>query len=128
MLERMGIPLDATEARQMHGLLIRALGTHEKVDIDHGHGNVYRGDVWLLCSDGLTDELGDAEIARVLTENPAPQSAVRSLIERAVQAGGRDNVTIALARITGGPEPPADAEPPRPETEPAEGADTDASG
>jgi protein phosphatase len=128
MLERMGIPLEANEARQMHGLLVRALGTHEKVDIDHGHGGTYRGDTWLLCSDGLTDELGDAEIARILQESPTPQSAVTSLIERAVQAGGRDNVTIAIAKVVGGPGPPANAEPPRPETELAEGNDTDQPG
>jgi protein phosphatase len=116
MLERMGIAVDVAEARNMHGLLVRALGTHANVEIDHGHGAARLGDVWLLCSDGLTDELGDPEIARILTESRDAEAAAAKLVARAVEAGGRDNVTVAVARVTAAPEPSGDADPPRPET------------
>jgi protein phosphatase len=59
---------------------------------------VQRGDVFLLCSDGLSGMLPDAEIARVLGSSP-PDEAVDRLIDLANQAGGTDNITVQIAEI-----------------------------
>jgi PPM family protein phosphatase len=54
------------------------------------------GERFLICSDGLTLELTDAEIAAVLEKYPDPHTAARELIEHALAAGGRDNVTAIV--------------------------------
>jgi len=50
----------------------------------------------ILCSDGLSDEVSDAQIAKILNDAPDSNSAVQSLIDAALQNGGRDNVTIVI--------------------------------
>lgn len=57
------------------------------------------GDVLLVCSDGLSDLVPDAHIAQILKENASPQDAVPALITAALDAGGRDNVTVVLAKL-----------------------------
>ena len=55
------------------------------------------GDRLLLCSDGLTDLVDDARIAEILTRSAGPEAACDALIEAALGAGGRDNVTVVVA-------------------------------
>lgn len=57
------------------------------------------GDIFLLCSDGLTDMLGDEEIARILESNKGVARQADSLVNEALDAGGRDNVTVVIIRI-----------------------------
>jgi protein phosphatase len=54
------------------------------------------GERFVLCSDGLTGELDDGEIADVLRGHADPQSAADDLVRRAVEAGGRDTVTVVV--------------------------------
>jgi serine/threonine protein phosphatase PrpC len=56
------------------------------------------GDLYLLCSDGLTDLVDDAEIAAILRDEPPTRAAWR-LVDRALANGGRDNITVVLLRI-----------------------------
>jgi serine/threonine protein phosphatase PrpC len=56
------------------------------------------GDLYLLCSDGLTDMVDDAEIEAVLREEPPTRAAWR-LVDRALANGGRDNITVVLVRV-----------------------------
>jgi protein phosphatase len=56
------------------------------------------GDVLLLCSDGLTRHVEDAEIAQVLQACPEPRAACEELVRRALAGGGKDNVTVVVAR------------------------------
>jgi protein phosphatase len=56
------------------------------------------GDVLLLCTDGLSEPVGDAAIAEILAATPDPESACDRLVERALDRGGRDNVTAIVAR------------------------------
>jgi len=56
------------------------------------------GDLFLLCSDGLTDMLDDAEIAAIVRSHP-PTQAAWTLVERALAEGGRDNITVVLVQI-----------------------------
>lgn len=56
-----------------------------------------RGDTLLLCSDGLTDELPDETIVQILREANGGETAASKLVEAALAAGGKDNVTVVLA-------------------------------
>jgi serine/threonine protein phosphatase PrpC len=64
---------------------------------------------FLLCSDGLTDELDDNAIATVLRAEPDPYAAARRLVDEALAAGGRDNVTVVVVQVEGDGEPDIDA-------------------
>jgi protein phosphatase len=57
------------------------------------------GDVMLLCSDGLTEMLPDADIAAVLADEPDPQRACERLVALANDRGGKDNITVVVARF-----------------------------
>lgn len=56
------------------------------------------GDIYVICSDGLTDMVGTDEIAHTLTSAPF-ETASTSLLEKALEGGGRDNITIILCKI-----------------------------
>jgi protein phosphatase len=64
-------------------------------------GKALDGDIFLLCSDGLTDMLEDAEIKEILVSPKSVQHKVLKLIEKALAAGGRDNVTAVLCEVVG---------------------------
>lgn len=59
------------------------------------------GDIFLLCSDGLTDMLTDPEIVQVVVRQKKPEQIVQKLLEQALAAGGKDNVTIVAVKVTG---------------------------
>ena len=60
---------------------------------------IENGDVFLLCSDGLTDMLEDDEIANIMGQNPYPRGTAESLIAAALKNGGKDNVTVIAAKV-----------------------------
>lgn len=62
---------------------------------------ISQGDVWLLCSDGLTREVPSQDISDALNsvKTNGPEACVESLIHKAVENGGRDNVTVVIARF-----------------------------
>lgn len=57
------------------------------------------GDLWLLCSDGLTDMLPDAQIEAILAAGGPAEEIVRTLVDAALAAGGRDNITTLVLRV-----------------------------
>jgi serine/threonine protein phosphatase PrpC len=77
-------------------IITRAVGPHETVDVDTKIVDVRPGDVFLICSDGLTGELGDDEIAAILRERRGPGVTVGRLVDRANEKGGADNITAVL--------------------------------
>jgi serine/threonine protein phosphatase PrpC len=81
-------------------LITRSVGTYPQVEVDLYSDAACEGDVYLLCSDGLTDVMPDREIARVLSrpESP-PQDLSETLIDSANAAGGPDNITVVVARL-----------------------------
>ena len=81
------------------GALTRAVGADELLELDYAHGYVYEEDLFLLCSDGLTKMLNDGAIADLLAEESC-EDACRALIEAALQAGGRDNVSCVVVALT----------------------------
>ena len=62
-------------------------------------GQLQDGDQFLLCSDGLTDMVSNAEISAIMKEYEDVRLCVDTLIERALEQGGKDNVTVILVRI-----------------------------
>lgn len=84
-------------------IITQCLGSRElqSVDVDIIHGQWQPEQMILLCSDGLTDELSEQEIAHILKHFPAPDKASRELMAAALKAGGRDNITLQLIAAPG---------------------------
>jgi protein phosphatase len=88
-------------ARSWYHMLTSCLGGPERsVRLDFHHFHLADGDQILLCTDGLTDMVPDEEITRILGQCAPPQAAAQALVDLALQRGGKDNVTVALARYT----------------------------
>jgi PPM family protein phosphatase len=82
-------------------VITRSLGPHENVNIDlEGPFDAAAGDVFLLCSDGLSGQVSDAEIGALL-HCLAPQEAVQTLVDVANLRGGPDNISVVVARLAG---------------------------
>ncbi len=87
-------------------IITRALGIEPDVKVDWWTLPLIRGDRFLLCSDGLVDEVDDAVIKETLTTLTDPQEAAERLVDQANEAGGRDNITVIVVDILEGDEPP----------------------
>lgn len=82
-------------------LITRSLGTEPEVDVDLFEISRRKGDCWLLCSDGLTDLVTDAEMQNILYVTPL-EKAADALLALALAKGGSDNITLLLVQDTGG--------------------------
>jgi serine/threonine protein phosphatase PrpC len=80
-------------------ILTRSLGTEPEVMVDLEERPLFEGDVLLLCSDGLDKEVTEDQLLQTAQETSEPEDLVRRLIDMANAAGGRDNITVAVARI-----------------------------
>ncbi|MEO0463957.1 MAG: protein phosphatase 2C domain-containing protein [Pseudomonadota bacterium] len=89
---------EEAEEHPMAHVLSRALGVAPQVDIDATAGSVRPGDVFLLCSDGLTGLVSDAEISDIVNSTTI-DDAVEELLELVMERGAPDNVTIVLAEV-----------------------------
>jgi serine/threonine protein phosphatase PrpC len=89
-------------------VITRALGPEPDVELDVHTHQARSGDVFLLCSDGLTDMVSEERLRAALIETPTLEAAVNRLVEEANAAGGRDNITVIAFRV-GGDEPPSPA-------------------
>ena len=90
------------EARQHAGanVVLRALGIEDRIPVETNHFNVQVDDIYLLCSDGLTDQLRDFELEDIINENREDlDSAVEALVDQANINGGHDNITAVLIRV-----------------------------
>jgi PPM family protein phosphatase len=90
---------EARNAGVPNNVLTRGLGVEEEVQVDIGEARVVPADVYLLCSDGLTNMVSDEEIRQTLQEAGGDLNrAADRLVQMALQAGGLDNVSLILAR------------------------------
>jgi PPM family protein phosphatase len=87
------------EDHPQRSIITRALGPEPEVEVDVQTVPAQSGDVFLICSDGLTTMLGDEQIARLLSRATSLQAAVRALVDEANRAGGRDNITVLTFRL-----------------------------
>ncbi len=88
---------DSFEATLLGNIVTRALGMDE-ITVDITVEDLVVGDVFLLCSDGLTDMIEDPELLAVVDGSPDLQQAALELVELANHRGGIDNITVALTR------------------------------
>jgi protein phosphatase len=91
-------PEEAVEHPQ-RSVITRALGPEGTVEVDTRSFRARAGDVYLLCSDGLTTMVGETELKEVLLAHPRLSDAGEALIAAANAAGGRDNITVLLLRL-----------------------------
>jgi PPM family protein phosphatase len=89
------------EAAPMRNVLTKALGAREEVEFAPNNVVLTDGDIILLCSDGLTNMLPDTRIFEILTSQSSDlEAACRQLTSAANEEGGRDNISVVLARYT----------------------------
>ena len=100
MVKRGVISLEEARNHDDKNIILRAVGTLPNVEVEMSEiFTVKTGDEFLLCSDGLCDMLDDDEIRRIWADAPDIHSACESLIERAKQSGGHDNITVGIVRV-----------------------------
>ena len=109
-MRRKGQLTDAqAEDHPQRSIITRALGPEPEVEVDVQTVPAQAGDVFLICSDGLTTMLGDEQIARLLAGATSMDAAVRALVDEANRAGGRDNITALAFRLEDAARPGAGA-------------------
>jgi protein phosphatase len=77
-------------------VLTRAVGVFETPETDRQEGELESGDMFVLCSDGLTTHVADDEILKIAARRPA-ESGCQDLVDLALSRGGKDNVTVVIA-------------------------------
>ena len=91
---------DQAAEHPQKNLITRALGADEEVDVDTTILTIEAGDRILLCSDGLSDMVSEAEISEHLADAPAdPERVASGLLSAALEAGGNDNITIIVVDV-----------------------------
>lgn len=100
LLRRNEISEDDARDHPHRHVLTRALGVRPGVEPDLAELTPSPGDVFVLCSDGLTNHVEDEEIAKIVGDPPDLQEACDRLVDLANGRGGEDNTTIILAQAT----------------------------
>jgi PPM family protein phosphatase len=92
---------EEADLHPQRSVITRALGTDPEVSIDTITVDAEPGDLFLLCSDGLTTMVTDEDILGILSAAPTLDDAARELVRAANTGGGEDNVTVVLFRVEG---------------------------
>jgi serine/threonine protein phosphatase PrpC len=92
---------EEAETFEHNNIILQALGTSDTVQVDLTFVELRRGDVLLLCSDGLSGMVRHEEVRDILRSYEDPFEACQVLTDRANQAGGHDNITCIVARFEG---------------------------
>ena len=79
-------------------MITRAVGAGDDPGLDVVQGALQGSDRFVICSDGLTNELPDERLHEILQANQDPQAAAEELVRAAVEAGGRDNVSVVVIK------------------------------
>jgi protein phosphatase len=80
-------------------VITRAIGTNPSLEPDIAAIPVQPGDIYFLCSDGLTDYVSDEEIEAILKKSSSIKEASIELVDAAKNAGGNDNITLVMIKI-----------------------------
>ena len=99
-LERSGqITPEAAEHHPQRSIITRALGPEPDVEVDTYTLAGREGDLFLICSDGLTSMISDDEVGSILRSAGSLDEAADELVRAANQSGGKDNITVILFRL-----------------------------
>ena len=101
---------EEAETFEHNNIILQALGTSDTVQVDLTYVELRKGDILLLCSDGLSGMVRFEEIRELLKSSVEPLDICKSLTERANQAGGHDNITVIVVQFDGNTLKPLDAE------------------
>ncbi len=102
MIEKGQLSEEDLPSFAFNNVILQAVGTSPRIDVDLTEVSVRRGDVLLVCSDGLHGPVDEAAITETLAAAPSAVAACSELIAKALEAGAPDNVTCIVARIEGG--------------------------
>jgi protein phosphatase len=101
LLEAGEITEEEAETSDRRNIILQALGPEPNIRIDLTHQPLRRGDVLVLCSDGLSGQMRAEDIAQIAEREPDLARLSQALIDRANAAGGPDNITVVVARFDG---------------------------
>ena len=90
---------EEAETHTLRNAIYRAVGFEPELEVDIFRGRVKDHDIYLLCSDGLSDMVEDAQLLAIASAPGDLSTRVKALIEAAKAAGGRDNITAVLCEI-----------------------------
>lgn len=90
---------DEQKSELPRNVITRALGMQDHVVVDLQHDDPTPGDVYVLCSDGLSGMVGDEDMTQIIVAASDVREACRRLIHRANERGGEDNITAILIKI-----------------------------
>lgn len=94
MVRMGGIDKKSARNHPDKNIITRAIGARDYIETDFFNAELQKGDLVLLCSDGLTNMLEDEEIRQILTEEGSLQNRVEKLVKAANQNGGKDNISV----------------------------------
>ncbi|AMO23133.1 Stp1/IreP family PP2C-type Ser/Thr phosphatase [Ramlibacter solisilvae] len=97
------ITLEQAATSANKNLVTRALGVEDAVLLEVNEHVVEPGDIYIMCSDGLSDMVDDGGIAAILGQDAPLEQKAALLIDAANANGGRDNISVLLARVSEGP-------------------------
>ncbi|MGZ5818330.1 MAG: PP2C family protein-serine/threonine phosphatase [Burkholderiaceae bacterium] len=97
--EQIDAGLELTDQDAVPNLLTRGLGTESFVETEINLHTIATGDIYLMCSDGLSDMISEIQIASILLTTNSLQAKGKLLIAAANQAGGKDNISVVLAQV-----------------------------
>ncbi|UCD84763.1 MAG: Stp1/IreP family PP2C-type Ser/Thr phosphatase [Deltaproteobacteria bacterium] len=92
--------ISAEEAKnhRLRNVITRSVGFEEDVEIDTYSGDLRAGDIHLLCSDGLSSLVNEAELNKIARDSE-PEEACRQMVDLANERGGTDNITVVIVRV-----------------------------
>jgi PPM family protein phosphatase len=99
---------DEAEQSERRNIILQALGPDPRVKVDLTYQSIRRGDILILCSDGLSGLVRREEFASLARQHPEPPALCSALIDLANARGGPDNITVVTARFDGDGLPEAD--------------------
>lgn len=93
------ITQEEMHTHQMRNVITRAIGADSSVEPTLGNIDILENDIYLLCSDGLTNMLDTQEIIQLFENEPDLSNLAQTFVTRANEAGGRDNITVLLIAV-----------------------------
>ena len=100
MVRRGVLTEEEARVHPYRNIITRALGTDETVEVDVEELEKRPGDLYLLCSDGLSEYVQDEGMLYILRKHRGLEEAADVLLNLALEGGGRDNISLVLAEVT----------------------------